>query len=127
MLVRVSRPTARRWVELDAVELSGFDVTVDVATSDGTATRRRTTAQSPAQPPSLPERCRPRCRSRLSDDPDIEGDEQFTLGLSEPRGTQCLLTPTITVTIRDDDGTALFDDGLSKPGGHVAVGPEAVP
>ena len=49
----------------------------------------------------------------LVDDPDIEADESFTLELSNP-GNAVLLTPSITVTIRDDDGTLLFEDGFDS-------------
>jgi len=98
-------------VELTLSEASGFDVTVDVATSDGTATAPADYGAFTGTATILAGALSTTVPIAIVDDPDIEGDEQFTLGLSNP-GNAVLLTPTITVTIRDDDGTALFDDGF---------------
>jgi len=111
-------------VELTLSEASGFDVTVDVATSDGTATAPADYGAVTGTATILPGALSTTVPIAIVDDPDIEGDEQFTLGLSNP-GNAVLLTPTITVTIRDDDGTALFDDGFET--GDTSQWSAAVP
>ncbi len=100
-------------VELTLSGPSGFDITVDYVTADGTATAPADygsvsgtafiAAGSLATTVPIP----------IADDALIEGDELFTLELSNP-GNAVLLTPSITVTIRDDDGTAIFDDGFES-------------
>jgi chitinase len=100
-------------VELRLSVASGFDVTVDYVTSDGTATAPGDyTAVSgtafiaagalSATVPIL-----------IVDDPEVEPDEVFTVELTNP-GNAVLLTPSVTVIIRDDDGTALFEDGFES-------------
>jgi hypothetical protein len=98
-------------VELTLSAASGFQVSVDYATVDGTATAPadygavsgtafiNAGALSTTVPISI------------VDDPDVEGDEQFTLELANPDNA-VLLTPTVVVTISDDDGSGIFADGF---------------
>ncbi len=60
----------------------------------------------------------------IVDDVEEEGDESLTLGLMVPSHT-VLLTPTVTVTIEDDEGSLIFEDGFES--GDWSVWSAAVP
>jgi hypothetical protein len=88
---------------------SGFDVTVDYSTADGTAVApadygsvsdtATITQGSTSTVVSVP----------IVDDTEIEPDEFFTVEFSNPSNA-ALLTPSATVTIADDDGCAIPGD-----------------
>lgn len=100
-------------VELTLSAASGFEVTVDYVTVDGTATAPGDYGAvsgtafivAGAQSTTVP--------IAIVNDPGIEPDESFTVELTNP-GNAVLLTPSILVTIRDDDGTLLFEDGFDS-------------
>jgi chitinase len=122
--VAVDDSASQAMVELTLSEASGFDVTVDFASADGTATAPADydavsgtaviAAGALSTTVSVP----------IVDDPAIEGNEIFTLKLTSPDNA-VLLAPSITVTIRDDDGTAVFADEFET--GDVSYWSAAVP
>jgi hypothetical protein len=90
-------------VSVNLKEPSGFEVTVDFATADGTAIAPDdygATSGVATIPPGL---LSTEITITIVDDGEVEPDEFFTLGLSNPSNAT-LLTPSVTVTIIDDDG-----------------------
>jgi hypothetical protein len=100
-------------VELTLSAASGFDITVDYVTANGTATAPADYGAVSGTAFIAAGALSTTVPIAIVDDPDIEPDESFTLELSNP-GNAVLLTPSITVTIRDDDGTLLFEDGFES-------------
>ena len=97
-------------VTLSAV--SGYDVTVDYATADGTATAPEDytatsgTALIPAGASSTT------VPVPIVNDGVLEPDESFTLGLSNAMNA-VLMTSSVTVTVRDATGL-VFNDGFES-------------
>ncbi len=100
-------------VELTLSAPSGFDITVDYVTANGTATAPADYGAVSGTAFIAAGALSTTVPIAIVNDPDIEPDESFTLELSNP-GNAVLLTPSITVTIRDDDGTLLFEDGFDS-------------
>jgi len=111
--VAVVETAGQAVVELTLAEASGFDVTVDYATADGTATSPADYGAVSGTAFIAAGAISTTVPIPIVDDALVEGDEQLTLELSSP-GNAVLLTPSITITIHDDDGTAIFADGFES-------------
>lgn len=100
-------------VVLSLSRASGYDITVDYATADGTATSPADygavsgTATIQAGAPSTT------VTVPIVNDALMEPDETFTLELSNALNA-VLTSPSATVTILDDDSPAIFDDGFES-------------
>ena len=82
-------------------------VTVDVATSDGTATAGSDYASVATRTVTIPaSRTTAIVSVTVTDDTADEPDETFTLSLSNPSNANLAASPTATATIRDDDPAA---------------------
>jgi len=100
-------------VELNLSAASGFEVTVNYATADGTATAPddygavsgTASIAAGATVTTVP--------IPIVGDALVEDDETFSLELSNPTNG-VLMTPSATVTIQDDDGSLLFEDGFES-------------
>jgi hypothetical protein len=99
------------FVALTLSSASGYDITVDYATADGTATSPEdygTVAGTAIIAAGATSTTVP---VQIVSDTTIEPDESFTLELSNPTNA-VLLTPFATVTIRDDGSVVMFRDGF---------------
>jgi hypothetical protein len=122
--VVVDESAGQAMVELTLSEASGFDVTVDFASADGTATSPADYGAVSGTAFIAAGALSTTVPIPIVDDPAIEGDEIFILELTSPDNA-VLLTPSVTVTIRDDDGTATFEDGFES--GDLSHWSAAVP
>lgn len=116
------------WAGQALVELilpleSSFDITVDYATADGTATAPADYVAVSGTAFIAAGATSTTVPIQIVSDTNVEPDEDFTLELSNPTNA-VLLTPFVTVTIRDD-GSLIFRDGFET--GDVSAWSAIVP
>ena len=109
----VSESASEALVEIVLSAPSGFDISVDYATADGTATSPGDYGAVAGTATITSGQMSTTVAVAIVNDQDIEADETFTLELSNP-SNGVLLTLSVTVTIEDDDTNLLFEDGFES-------------
>jgi len=107
--VMVNEAAGNAEVELLLNLPSGFDVTIDYATADGTAVAPADYLAVTDTASIMKGTTSTVVTIPIVDDVEIEPDEFFTLELTNPSNA-VLLTPAATVTIADDDGCSIPGD-----------------
>ena len=100
-------------VELTLAAASGYVVTVDYATVDDTASAPGDYTAVSGTATIFAGALSTTVAISIVPDGDVETDETFTLELTNPMNG-VLLTPSVTVTIQDDDSPVLFEDGFES-------------
>ena len=111
--VAVAESAGQALIEIVLSAPSGFDVSVDYATADGTATSPGDYGAVAGTATITSGQMSATVAVAIVNDADVEADETFTLELSNP-SNGVLLTLSVTVTIEDDDNNLLFEDGFES-------------